>query len=127
MSTELNPQDLERIHSGIREKYKAVASGPGGHFSYATGRDGLSGLNYSPDLLRLLPDSVAASYCGVGNPLSLGGILPGDRVLDVGCGAGVDALLAAVLVGDSGSVLGIDLTPEMVAKADENPRPKDMP
>ena len=122
MSDRLSAQDLAHIHAGIRDKYTRVASGPTGHFTYPTGKDGLAGLNYDGELLSKLPDAVAASYCGVGNPLSLGAIKPGDSLLDVGCGAGVDALLAAILVGDSGSVLGIDLTPEMIRKAVENQR-----
>ena len=122
MSSELSPRDRVRIESSIREKYKTVASDPRGQFTYPTGREGLSGLNYSPEMQRMLPASVAASYCGVGNPFSLGEVRPGDRVLDIGCGAGVDALLAAALVGDSGSVLGIDLTAAMIRKAYENKR-----
>jgi arsenite methyltransferase len=120
MSSQLTDRDREQIHSGIREKYIKVATSPGGQFTYPTGREGLKDLNYYADLTAALPDTVADSYCGVGNPFSLGEIESGSHVLDIGCGAGVDALLAAKLVGDSGKVLGIDLTPEMIQKARSN-------
>ena len=61
------------------------------------------------------------SFCGVGNPFSLGDPQPGQIVLDLGCGAGFDTLLAARRVGASGKVIGVDLTPEMLAKARTNP------
>jgi arsenite methyltransferase len=120
MSSQLSGQDLEQIDTGIRDKYKKVAASPEGHFKYPTGRDGLKGLHYDDELIADLPDTVADSFCGVGNPFSLGEIRSGAHVLDIGCGSGVDALLAAKLVGVSGKVLGIDLTTEMVQKADAN-------
>ena len=112
--------DRERIISGIKEKYNKVALTPKGHFKYPTGRDGLKGLQYDDGLIDGLPDTVSDSFCGVGNPFSMGEIEKGSRVLDIGCGAGVDALIASILVGASGEVLGIDLTPEMVRKANAN-------
>jgi 2-polyprenyl-3-methyl-5-hydroxy-6-metoxy-1,4-benzoquinol methylase len=120
MALRLSPQDREQINTGIQEKYNKVAVTPKGHFAYPTGREGLRGLRYDDDLIANLPDTVADSYCGVGNPFSLGEIEPGWHVLDIGCGSGVDALLAAGLVGASGEVLGIDLTPEMIRKANAN-------
>jgi arsenite methyltransferase len=120
MSSQLSVQDLEQIDAGIRDKYKNVAVTPEGHFKYPTGRDGLKGLGYDDQLIKDLPDQVAGSFCGVGNPFSLGEIPSGAQVLDIGCGSGVDALLAAKLVGVSGKVLGIDSTSEMVQKADAN-------
>lgn len=120
MEGEFSEQHLARILSGIREKYAAVAQSPSGHFAYPTGREGLAGLNYGEGALSLLPDRVAASYCGVGNPFALGEIRPGERVLDIGCGAGVDTLLAAAAVGSNGSALGIDLSGEMIERARAN-------
>jgi ubiquinone/menaquinone biosynthesis C-methylase UbiE len=120
MVSQLSPRDREQIDAGIKEKYNKVAMTPNGHFTYPTGRDGLKGLNYDEGLIAGLPDSVADSYCGVGNIFSLGDIEPGSKVLDIGCGAGLDTLLAARLVGDSGEVLGIDITHEMIRKANAN-------
>ena len=116
----LSRQDREQIDTGIEEKYNKVAKTPKGHFKYPTGRDGLKGLRYDDDLISSLPETVADSFCGVGNPFSLGDIEPGSQVLDIGCGSGVDALLAARLAGSSGEVLGIDLTREMIRKANAN-------
>jgi ubiquinone/menaquinone biosynthesis C-methylase UbiE len=73
-------------------------------------------------MVRSLPEPVADAYCGVGNPFTLGPIREGEAVLDIGCGAGVDSIIAAKLVGPSGPVTGIDLVPEMLAKASENAR-----
>lgn len=113
---------LKRIHAGICDKYAKVASSPEGQFEYPTGRKGLETLNYDEDLIQKLPDAVASSYCGVGNPFSLGRINPGEQVLDIGCGAGVDAILAAMMVGTAGSVTGLDMVPQMIAQAEINLR-----
>jgi ubiquinone/menaquinone biosynthesis C-methylase UbiE len=64
-----------------------------------------------------VPDFVADSFAGVANPFSLGRLQLGERVLDLGSGAGMDSLVAALMVGEQGAVTGIDMTPEMVAKA----------
>jgi 2-polyprenyl-3-methyl-5-hydroxy-6-metoxy-1,4-benzoquinol methylase len=120
MASQLSPRDREQIDAGIKEKYNKVAMTPNGHFSYPTGREGLKALEYDDRLISGLPNSVADSYCGVGNIFSLGDIEPGAKVLDIGCGAGVDVFLAASSVGNSGEVLGIDLTPEMIQKANAN-------
>ena len=68
----------------------------------------------------MLPESVQAVYCGVGNPFSLGAIDPGMSVIDIGCGAGVDTLFAALIVGPGGKAVGIDMTPEMIECANKN-------
>jgi arsenite methyltransferase len=122
MATELTGQDKQQIEANIRAKYGRVAVTPAGQFRYPIGRAGLETLGYDPEILKTLPEPVAASYCGVGNPFSLGRIREGEAVLDLGCGAGVDAIIAAKLTGPSGTVTGIDLVPEMLAKAGENAR-----
>jgi arsenite methyltransferase len=122
MADDLTPQEKQQIEEGIRGKYVKVAVSPEGLFRYPTGRLGLEALHYEPDLIRVLPELVTASYCGVGNPFSLGPIHPGDFVLDIGCGAGVDTISAAVMAGPSGKVTGIDLVPEMLERAKENAR-----
>ena len=72
---------------------------------------------YPPEVLRDFPPEVLAAFCGVGNPFSLGPLNPGDAVLDIGCGAGVDSLVAAHLVGPGGRVVGLDVTPAMIERA----------
>ena len=120
MSAQLSDKDREQIDAGIREKYHKVAATPEGHFKYPTGAEGLKGLGYDNQFIADLPNTVADSFCGVGNPFSLGKISSGEYVLDIGCGSGVDALIAAKLVGASGKVLGIDMTTEMIQKANSN-------
>lgn len=120
MAGQFTEAQVERIQAEIREKYRTVADGPAGYFRYPVGAEGLSGLGYDPSLTDRLPPEVAGSYCGVGNPFSLGEIPEGASVLDIGCGAGVDTLLAAMLAGDGGKALGIDVTAEMVARAEQS-------
>ena len=120
METKFNSDERKRIREGINEKYKRVAISPEGKFSYPTGRAGLEGQKYDPDVLKTLSEDVLASYCGVGNPFSLDPINRGEAVLDIGCGAGVDTLVAAIMVGPEGKVTGIDLTPEMLERASTN-------
>jgi 2-polyprenyl-3-methyl-5-hydroxy-6-metoxy-1,4-benzoquinol methylase len=120
MSSPLSTQDLKQIHNGIRDKYAQVAVSPEGQFKYPTGQAGLEQLKYDAAIVAELPEAVAGSFCGVGNPFSLGEIPPGSRVLDIGCGAGVDALVASKVVGPSGKVMGIDITPEMIQRAEAN-------
>jgi arsenite methyltransferase len=114
------PEETERIKEGIKQKYAKVAVSPEGNFKYPTGRAGLEGQNYDSKIIQSLPEEVAASYCGVGNPFLLGQIHEGDEVLDIGCGAGVDTLVAAMMTGSRGRAVGIDLEPSMIEKARSN-------
>ena len=108
--------DVGLLKHEIRKTYASVSAEPGTDFVFPTGRAWAEDLGY-PDELARVPESAVESFAGVANPFSLGRLLPGERVLDLGSGAGTDSLVAAQMVGDRGRVTGIDMTPEMVAKA----------
>jgi arsenite methyltransferase len=120
MKTILCDEDKKKIEKGLRKKYTQVAISTEGSFRYPTGEDGLKGQNYNHEILEKLPQDVLSFYCGVGNPFSLGVVNEGESVLDIGCGAGVDTLIAAMMVGEKGWVVGIDIIPEMLRQAEEN-------
>lgn len=120
MKYQFTAKDRERIRQAIQRKYTKVAGSPEGNFRYPVGRAGLEALKYDPEVLKVLPEAVMASYCGVGNPFVLGRINEGESVLDVGCGAGVDTLVAAMMVGPKGKAVGIDLVSDMLERAEQN-------
>jgi|SRR5208283_2062602 len=111
---------MKKIEEGIRGKYAKVAVNPERLFKYPIGRAGLETLKYDPDILQSLPEAVLESFCGVGNPFSLGEIKEGEDVLDIGCGGGVDTMIAATMVGPAGRVVGTDMSSEMVERARQN-------
>ena len=108
--------DIGLLKSEIKKTYASVSQEPEKDFIFPTGRTWAEDLGY-PEELSQVPDHIAESFAGVANPFSLGRLDPGERVLDLGSGAGMDSLVAALMVGEQGSVTGIDMTPEMVAKA----------
>jgi SAM-dependent methyltransferase len=114
----MTEQSVATIRDGIAEKYRKVAVSPEGLFRYPTGEASALGLGYPPELLQAIPSRIRERFVGVGNPFSLGPIHPGEAVLDLGCGAGFDVLVAAQLVGAKGRVAGIDLSPEMIGMAE---------
>jgi SAM-dependent methyltransferase len=120
METEFTKKDENKIQKTIRGKYKKVAKSPNGFFQYPTGLAGLEALQYDFEIIKTLPEAVTASYCGVGNPFTLGPVNEGEAVLDIGCGAGVDTIFAAIMTGPSGKAVGIDLISEMLIRATEN-------
>jgi len=120
MHLELEQTDKENITKSILEKYAKASVSMEGSFRYPTGAPALRMLGYEEAILSLLPESVQATYCGVGNPFSMGAIDPGMAVIDIGCGAGVDTLVAALIVGAEGKAVGIDMTPEMIECANKN-------
>ena len=118
MSQDLTESEILKVRQGIKEKYDRVAAaGSGGCFQYPTGREGMQLQGYPPEVLRDFPEEVLAAFCGVGNPFSLGPLAPGEAVLDIGSGAGVDSLVAGHAVGPGGRVVGLDVTPAMVERA----------
>ena len=120
MEFQFTEKEKGKIQKAIRKKYAKVAKKPQGLFKYTTGREGLEALQYETHLIDELPGTVTTSYCGVGNPFTLGPIEQGESVLDIGCGAGVDAFFAAMMTGASGKVFGIELISEMLERAEEN-------
>lgn len=122
MTETLDPRavDLDELRASIRAEYAAVATEPDRGFHFHTGYRLAAILGYPQEWIETLPAGAVASMAGTGNPFALGEIQPGERVVDCGSGAGVDALIAARLVGPSGHVIGIDMTPEMLTKARAN-------
>jgi SAM-dependent methyltransferase len=109
--------DVETLKCEIKRTYAQVSAEPETEFIFPTGRAWALDLGYPPELLARVPDGSAESFAGVANPFSLGLLEQGEDVLDLGSGAGTDSLVAAQMVGTQGSVTGVDLTPEMIAKA----------
>jgi len=108
--------DVGLLKSEIKKTYASVSQEPEKDFIFPTGRSWAEDLGYPPELARV-PAATAESFAGVANPFSLGRLEPRERVLDLGCGAGTDSLVASLMVGPEGSVTGLDMTPEMLAKA----------
>jgi arsenite methyltransferase len=108
--------DVGLLKSEIKKTYASVSQESEKDFIFPTGRGWADDLGY-PDEMSQVPDFVAESFAGVANPWSLGRLGPGERVLDLGSGAGMDSLIAAMMVGPEGTVTGIDMTPEMIEKA----------
>ena len=123
----MHAQEMATIRQEITEKYRKVAVSPQGLFKYPTGEQSALALGYSRDLLRAIPLAVRERFVGVGNPFALGSVHPGEAVLDLGCGAGFDAFVAAQLVGPTGRVVGNDLSPEMLAMAESGLKERDFP
>jgi SAM-dependent methyltransferase len=109
--------DIGTLREAIQEEYSEVATSPQKGFHFHTGRPLARMLEYADEWLEGIPESSIESFAGTGNPFSLGEILPGVRVVDVGCGAGIDSLIAAKKVGPEGRVIGVDMTPSMLEKA----------
>jgi arsenite methyltransferase len=117
---ELPVVDLEALRASIRAEYAAVAAEPDRGFHFHTGYRLAAILGYPQEWIERLPRGAVVSMAGTGNPLALGQLDPGERVVDCGSGAGADALIAARLVGPTGHVIGVDMTAEMLAAARAN-------
>lgn len=108
---------LEELRLEIQKEYTAVACDPHKGYHFHTGRALAERLGYAATLYAGLPEGNLASFAGTGNPFAAGPLRAGETVVDIGSGAGFDALIAAQQVGASGRVIGVDMTREMLAKA----------
>jgi arsenite methyltransferase len=108
--------DVEVLKSEIKKTYASVSEEPEKDFIFPTGRAWAEDLGYPAELAHV-PDRAVESFAGVANPFTLGRLAPGERVLDLGSGAGTDSLVAAQMVGEQGHVTGIDMTTAMLSKA----------
>jgi arsenite methyltransferase len=108
--------DVELLKSEIKKTYASVSEEPEKDFIFPTGRGWAEDLDYPPELANV-PEHAVESFAGVANPFALGRLAPGERVLDLGSGAGTDSLVAAQMVGEQGHVTGIDMTVEILAKS----------
>src|SRR5438105_11304303 len=117
MAEILDVVDLEALRREVREKYREVAADPSAEYHFHTGRAHAIRLGYPASPLDQLPEEATEAFAGVGNPFFWGGPKPGDNVVDLGSGAGMDSFLAALWVGPTGRVIGVDMTPEMIDRS----------
>ena len=109
--------DPVALREQVKSKYREVAADPTLTYHFHTGRGLARRLGYEDDAVDALPDRAVESFAGVANPFALRRLAPGDRVVDIGSGAGFDSFLAAAQVGPTGRVVGVDMTPEMLEKS----------
>ena len=109
--------DVGKLRHEIQAEYALVATEPARGFHFHTGRPLAHLLGYDEQWLAGIPEGTIASLAGTGNPFAVDPISPGEHVVDVGCGAGLDSLIAARMVGAHGAVIGVDMTPAMLHKA----------
>ena len=113
-------QQPDNLRASVIDRFRKVATAPDQETKFPVGPESAKKLGYDPCEVDALPSAVTESFCGVGNPFSMGEPQPGQTILDLGCGAGFDTLLAAQRVGPNGKVIGIEMTPEMIVKARNN-------
>jgi arsenite methyltransferase len=111
------PVDVELLRGEIRRTYTDVSSEPEREYIFPTGRRWARELGYPEPELSNVPDATVESFAGVANHWTLGTIEPGATVLDLGCGAGTDLLIAAQMTGPRGTAIGVDMTPAMLRRA----------
>ncbi len=111
-------ESLEAALKGeVLRMYQEVADNPESEFHFFHGREAAEMFGYSPEWLDRAPPGAVASFAGVGNPHERSDVQPGETVLDLGSGAGLDSIIASWQAGPSGSVIGVDLNPSMCLKA----------
>lgn len=120
MSTLTDELDQKQVEGAVQDMYEEVATFPENDFHFPTGRNSCLNLGYPEDELNTIPASAVESFAGVGYPFLGEAIKPGDTVLDIGSGSGVDAMVAALKAGTEGLIWGIDITPAMIEKARKN-------
>lgn len=120
MSTKTAKLDKQEVENAVQDMYEEVAAFPDKEFHFPTGRNSCLNLGYPEEELDAIPGSAVKSFAGVGYPFLADVIKPGDTVVDIGSGSGVDALIAASKTGSEGWVYGIDITPAMIRIAREN-------
>src|ERR1700746_3843215 len=111
------PVDVVALRDEVRAKYRDVAVNPHGTFHFHTGRPLARRLGYDDAIVSRMPESAIEAFAGVGNPFSQGALNPGERVVDLGSGAGFDCFIAAEQVGAEGRVVGVDMTEEMLERS----------
>jgi len=109
--------DPATLRSEVQAKYREVALEPDAEYHFHTGRALARHLGYPDDVVSALPDAAVEAFAGVANPMALHPIDTGEHVVDVGSGGGFDSFIAAGAVGESGAVIGIDMTPEMLERS----------
>ena len=119
--------DVDYLREEIKKEYKEVAANPEKGFHFHTGRHLAEIVQYQARWLDRVPEEVLASFAGTGNPFSMGEMPEGGRVVDLGCGAGIDTFIAAHQVGRNGQALGVDMTEEMLAKGRKANAAADLP
>ncbi len=105
------------LRQAIQKEYHEVAQNPSKGFHFHTGRTLTRIVGYKQKWLEGIPEIAIESFAGTGNPLAIEAIKPGENVVDIGCGAGIDTFIAAKKVGSTGKVIGIDMTEAMLTKA----------
>ena len=109
--------DAGALREQVKDKYREVAVEPDGTFHFHTGRPLAARLGYDVAIVDPMLDAGVESFAGVANPFSMGQIFEGEKIVDAGSGAGFDSFIAATKVGAAGSVVGVDMTEEMLAKS----------
>jgi SAM-dependent methyltransferase len=122
MSTTDIPVGVDVLREEIRKTYTDVSTDQEQQFIFPTGRAWAQELGYPEPELSGVPDATVESFAGVANHWTLGRIEPGSVVLDLGCGAGTDLLIAAQMTGPAGRVIGVDMTPAMLVRARDSAR-----
>jgi arsenite methyltransferase len=111
------PVNAAALREEVKKKYRDVAVNPHDTYHFHTGRPLAARLGYDAKSVDVLPDEAVESFAGVANPFSLRDLKPGERVVDLGSGAGFDCFIAGGKVGPTGHVVGVDMTEEMLAKS----------